>query len=228
MSSSVTTQLTQLFNTHRILTIKQLQAFSGRSRRTLFRDMSQLVSLSSYTHSGKYHTLESITRFNSDGLWFFQGVGFSRHGTLKVTLIHKIRGSLAGFTHEELSRLLRVRVHDSLRALVQSEKIKRRTLPDGVYVYLSHDDQQVQQQFNQRMSLQEVSLVHLPSIDTRIEILAETVRYYLKIEVNAEKLMPGLRHRGVPVTCKEIETVLAFYDIKKNTLGNSSIDKKID
>lgn len=226
--SSVISQLAHLFNTHCILTIKQLQEHVGRSRRTLFRDMSQLVSLSSYTHAGKYHTLESIAQFNSDGLWFYEGVGFSQHGTLKLTLIHKICGSPAGYTHEELSRLLRIRVHDSLRVLVHSEKIQRRSLLEGVYVYLSHDDQILQQQFNQRMLLQEVNLDHLPSIDTRIEILAETVRYYLKNEVDAERLMPGLRLRGILVTCEEIETVLAVYEIKKNTLGNCSINKKID
>ncbi len=226
--SPTISQLAQLFNTHRILTIKQLQEYLGRSRRTLFRDMSQLVSLSSYNHAGKYHTLESIAQFNSDGLWFYEGVGFSQHGTLKLTLIHKICGSSAGYTHEELSRLLRVRVHDSLRVLVKSEKIQRRSLPDGVYVYLSHDDQLLQQQFNQRITLQKVNLDHLPAIDTRIEILAETIRYYLKIEIDAERLMSGLRLRGVLVSCEEIETVLAFYEIKKNTLGNCSVNKKVD
>ncbi len=224
MSSSVTAQLTQLFKTHRILTIKQLQDFSGRSRRTLFRDMSQLTYLSSYTHAGKYYTLQSIAQFNSNGLWFFQGVGFSQYSTLKVTLVQKIHGSQAGYTQKELSRLLRIRVHDPLRTLAQSKKIQRQLLPDSVYLYLSHDEQQAQQQVNQRMSLQKVSLEHLPSTENRIEILAETIRYYLKVEWVAEELVPGLRHRGVSVTCKDIETVLAFYDIKKNTLGNRSID----
>ena len=77
MPSSVSSQLTQLFQNHRIMTLKQLQASVGRSRRTLFRDLSKVPSLSSYTHSGQYYTLESIAKFNSDGLWFFQGVGFS-------------------------------------------------------------------------------------------------------------------------------------------------------
>jgi hypothetical protein len=220
MSSSVTAQLTQLFKTHRILTIKQLQDFSGRSRRTLFRDMSQLTYLSSYTHAGKYYTLQSIAQFNSNGLWFFQGVGFSQYSTLKVTLVQKIHGSQAGYTQKELSRLLRIRVHDPLRTLVQSKKIQRQLLPERVYLYLSHDERQAQKQVNQRMSLQKVSLEHLPSIENRIEILAETIRCCglqkgLKVEWVAEELVPGLRHRGVSVTCKDIETVLAFYDIKK-------------
>ncbi|MCP4263217.1 MAG: hypothetical protein GY774_37765 [Planctomycetes bacterium] len=228
MPHSVLSQLTRLFHTHRILTLKQLQQSVGRSRRTLFRDLSQLESVSSYTHAGQYYTVESVAQFNTDGLWFFQGVGFSQHRTLKVTLLHKIHESAAGYTHKELSRLLRIRVHDTLRGLVQSQEIQRRTLANSVYIYLSADDQQANKQLSQRMSWQAVGLARLPSTDSRIEILAETIRYYHRVEVVAEKLIPGLRHRGVPVTREEIEAVLVFYDLKKNKLGRCSIDSKLD
>lgn len=227
MPPAVLSQLTRLFQTHRILTLKQLQQSVGRSRRTLFRDLSQLTSLSSYTHAGQYYMVESVAQFNTDGLWFFQGVGFSQHRTLKVTLRHKIHESPAGYTHKELSRLLRIRVHDTLRGLVQSKEIQRRSLANSVYIYLSADEQQADKQLSQRKLLQEVGLVRLPSTDTRIEILAETIRYYLRVEVVAEKLMPGLRYRGVLVTREEIEAVLVFYDLKKNELGRCSIDSKI-
>lgn len=224
MPTSVVAQITQLFKTHRILTINQLQEFLDRSRRTLFRDMSQLASLSSFTHAGKYYTLQSIAQFNSNGLWFFDGVGFSQDGTLKVTLLHKVHTSPTGFTQKELSQLLRLRVHDPLRTLVQEKRIQRQVLSDRVYLYLSHNKSKAQQQMNQRISLQKVSSDYLPSIDHRIEILAETIRCYLKVEWIAEELLPGLHHRGVSVTSKDIETVLTFYDIKKNSLGNRSID----
>ena len=228
MSSPVILELTRLFQKHQILTIKQLQKSVDRSRRTLFRDLSQMISLSSYTHAGQYYTLESIAKFNSDGLWFFQRVGFSQHRTLKVTLAHKIRESQTGYTHQELNQLLRIRVHDTLRALVHSKEIQRHLLPKSVYVYLSADKQQSKNQLSQRMSVQEIGVVHLPSTETRLEILAETIRHYLRVEVEAEKLMPELRYRCLSVTSEEIEAVLAFYDIKKNKLGSSSIDPKAD
>ncbi len=224
MSASVIAQLTQLFKTHHILTINQLQEFLDRSRRTLFRDMSQLASLSSFTHAGKYYTLQSIAQFNSNGLWFFEGVGFSQDGNLKVTLTHKVHTSQTGYTQKELSQLLHLRVHDPLRVLVQEEKIQRHVLPDRMYLYLSHNESKAQQQMEQRSSLEKINSDPLPSIDHRIEILAETIRYYLKVEWVAQALLPGLHHRGVSVTSKDIETVLAFYDIKKNSLGNRSID----
>ena len=224
MPTSVVAQITQLFKTHRILTINQLQEFLDRSRRTLFRDLSPLASLSSFTHAGKYYTLQSIAQFNSNGLWFFEGVGFSLDGTLKVTLLNKVHASLTGFTQKELSQLLRLRVHDPLRTLVEEKRLQRQVLSDRVYLYLSHNESKAQQQMNQRISLQKVNSDYLPSIDHRIEILAETIRCYLKVEWVAEELLPGLHHRGVSVTSKDIETVLALYDIKKNSLGNRSID----
>lgn len=228
MSSSVNFQLTQLFQKHHILTLKQLQTSAGRSRRTLFRDLSKVPSLSSYTHAGQYYTLESIAKFNSDGLWFFQGVGFSKLHTLKVTLIHKIHQSQAGYMHQEISQLMRIRVHDSLRDLVHSKKIQRLPLPNNVYVYLSAEQQQSKKQLKQRMALQKGGLAYLPSTDIRIEILAETIRYYLRVEVEAEKLMPRLQHRGVQVGYEDIEAVLTFYEVKKNGLGNCVIDSKTD
>jgi len=190
--------------------------------------LSQIAALSSYTHAGQYYTLESIAQFNSNGLWFYQGVGFSQHRTLKVTLVHKIHASQTGYLHKELSQLLRIRVHDTLRILVQAKKIQRQSLPNNVYVYLSVDKMQAKKQLDQRISVRELGQVNLPSTETRIEILAETIRYYLKVEVVAEALMPGLLHQGVSVTCEDIEAVLAFYDIKKNKLGNCAIDSKID
>lgn len=104
--------------------------------------------MSSYTHAGRYHTLESIAQFNSDGLWFYQGVGFSQHRTLKVTLNYKVHESQAGYTHKELNQLLRIRVHDTLRILVQSKEIQRHALPDNVFVYLSADKQQAKKQLS--------------------------------------------------------------------------------
>lgn len=228
MLSSVVLQLTQLFKEHRILTLKQLQQLMGRSRRTLFRDLSLMGSRSSYTHAGQYYTLESITQFNSDGLWFYQEVGFSQHRTLKTTLIHKVRESQAGYTHKELKQLLHIRVHDTLRVLALANEIQRHALPNSVFLYLSANQQHAKKQLSQRMSLQEVSIIRLPSVDTRIEILAETIRHYLKVEVFVEKLIPELHLRGALVTPDEIEAVLVFYDIKKNRLGSCSIDSKTD
>jgi len=58
----------------------------GRSRRSLYRDLSEIGYLSSYTHAGRYYTLTDIPDFDDAGLWWHQGVGFSKAGTLKSTV----------------------------------------------------------------------------------------------------------------------------------------------
>jgi hypothetical protein len=71
-----------------------LNALDGRSRRSVFRDLTTIGYLSSYTHTGRYYTLVHIPEFDEHGLWFFQGVGFSKAGTLKSTiteLVHTTR-----------------------------------------------------------------------------------------------------------------------------------------
>jgi hypothetical protein len=85
-----------------------------RSRRSLFRDLTALGYRSSYTHTGRYYTLVSVPTFDADGLWRYQGIGFSRDGTLKAKVQRLVETSDAGRTHNELHLRLGVRVHNLL------------------------------------------------------------------------------------------------------------------
>jgi len=91
-----------------------IKAAKGRSRRSVFRDLAVLDYLTSFTHAGRYYTLTDIPQFDEHGLWFFQGIGFSRAGTLKRTLVELVGAADAGHTHNELQSLLHVRVHNAL------------------------------------------------------------------------------------------------------------------
>jgi hypothetical protein len=61
------------------------EAIGNASDRTVFRKLSQLEYLSSYSHRGKFYTLRSIAKFTSEGLWSLRSVWFSRFGTLLET-----------------------------------------------------------------------------------------------------------------------------------------------
>ena len=73
------------------------------SRMSVFRRLKPLGYLSSFTDAGSFYTLQDIPKFDTLGLWFYQGVGFSRAGTLKSTVIDIVHFSEAGKT----ARLLR-------------------------------------------------------------------------------------------------------------------------
>ena len=77
---------------------------------TVFRRLRGIGYRSSYSHAGAYYTLADIPEFDEHDLWYFQHVGFSRHGTLKATARQLVETADDGRTHTELEQRLRVRV----------------------------------------------------------------------------------------------------------------------
>lgn len=98
---------------------------------TVFRKLNQLDYHSSYSHRGKYYTLEEVARFDEIGLWSFRAVWFSKHGTLVETCLALVSEAEAGYATDELENVLNVQVKDPLRKLalqgrILREKINRR------------------------------------------------------------------------------------------------------
>ncbi len=92
---------------------------------TVFRKLNQLDYHSSYSHRGKYYTLEEIARFDEIGLWSFRAVWFSKHGTLLETCLVLVSEAEAGYATDELENVLNVQVKDPLRKLALQGRILR-------------------------------------------------------------------------------------------------------
>lgn len=105
---------------------------------TVFRKLKQLSYRTSYSHSGRYYTLDKIAQFDDNGLWFYYSVCFSRYGNLLSTLEHLVNDSKTGFYANELEILLDVGVMESLLRLVKKGTIAREKIA-GRYLYCSTD-----------------------------------------------------------------------------------------
>ncbi len=93
----------RLLQPNMVMTVRQLrQALNERARSSVFRDLKQIDVITSYSHTGQYHALKSTARFDQPGLWFFNGIGFARYGTLKATLVELIAEAQAGMTHKKI------------------------------------------------------------------------------------------------------------------------------
>ena len=103
---------------------------------TIFRILKSLSSRSSYSHGGRFYTLDSIAEFDDNGLWCHQSVCFSRYGNLLLTLEHFVTESEAGYFAADLERLLHVEVKASLLRLVKRGRIGRKKI-SGAYLYCS-------------------------------------------------------------------------------------------
>ncbi len=104
--------------------------------KTVLRKLKQLSYRSSYSHGGSYYTLEKIAGFDHRGLWTYDDVHFSNHGTLMSTLQYFVNESHNGYFADELRQLLGVSVKESLLRLVTNEQVSREKVANR-YLYCS-------------------------------------------------------------------------------------------
>jgi hypothetical protein len=193
------------------------EVVQSTSRMTVFRRLSGVEYLCSYTHTGRYYTLFDIARFDSDGIWFYDDIGFSQNGSLKNTVTYLVDNGDGGKFHSDLQRQLRVRVHNVLLDLVRSKQIKR-TKFEGQFLYLSSDKARSTKQIEQRDKLSK-QLRRIPVFITEpmvIEVLAEVIRQSKK-HPRADQVASALAIRGLPIAEKDVMTVFDHYDIEKKT-----------
>lgn len=123
-----------------IATMPELKAALGTNVDvTVFRKLRELAYHSSYSHRGKYYTLDEIARFDERGLWSFRSVWFSKHDTLVRTCEVLVTDSEAGYATDELAQILHVGVKDPLRKLAGEGRIVRERLV-GRFVHFAVDD----------------------------------------------------------------------------------------
>lgn len=130
-------RLRQLLQELKIATMAELKAALGTEvDMTVFRKLRDLGYHSSYSHRGKYYTLEEIARFDALGLWGFRAVWFSEHGTLVKTCEALVEESEAGYATDELEHVVHVQVKDPLRKLAREGRIYRERI-GGRFVHFS-------------------------------------------------------------------------------------------
>jgi len=211
-------KLENFIKSRRVVEMRDLfEVVQTNSRMTVFRRLSGVEYLCSYTHAGRYYTLFDIARFDSDGIWFYDDIGFSQNGSLKKTVTYLVDNGDGGKFHSDLQRQLRVRVHNVLLDLVRSKQIKR-TKFEGQFLYLSSDKARSTKQIEQRDKLSK-QLRRIPVYITEsivIEILAEVIRQS-KRHPRADQVASALAIRGLPIAEKDVMTVFDHYDIEKKT-----------
>src|SRR5437773_7958679 len=99
--------LHKLFRTRPVALLSDLRkALQTPSRTTVFRVLSSVGYLTSYSHAGRYYTLKRIPQFDPRALCHYRQNGVSSHRTLSATLAHLVETSPAGPPHGELHAVL--------------------------------------------------------------------------------------------------------------------------
>lgn len=189
------TSIATLLRRRKIATMPELMAALGTdARRTIFRKLKELHYRTSYSHRGRYYTLDDVTEFDERGLWAYEDVWFSIHGTLLSTAASIVETAEVGYFVEELDNLLHVGTKDALRKLVRDTRLTREEL-SGRFLYCAADaNPRRQQLLGRRTLLAEPGIVgSLP--ETAImpeELRAAIVLFFSLLDEKQRRLYAGL------------------------------------
>jgi hypothetical protein len=179
---------------NKIATLDELKLALGTSVDvTVFRKLKLLDYLTSYSHRGRYYSLNEIARFDDLGLWSQAEVWFSRFGTLLATAEGFVHRSPRGYFADELASLLHVAVQDALHQLTQQGLVSRQTV-SGRYLYTAIDPTVQRRQLLARRTVEFLPTVVDPSV---LEVAPEEVKaaillFYSLLDEQQRRLYAGL------------------------------------
>ena len=128
-------QLKPLFAHRKCWMIEPLAVSMGCAVVSVRRLLRQVRS---YTHNGKWYTLDSIPAFDRHGIWVYEEIAFSRHGDMIKTIAHLLDKSPRGLSARELSEILHHPCQAVLTHLHKAERVER-VRGAQAFVYLSSD-----------------------------------------------------------------------------------------
>jgi hypothetical protein len=177
----------------KIATLDQLSdALGSPSSITVFRKLDQLHYRASYSHRGRYYTLDRIARFDDNGLWSHDAVWFSRFGTLVDTAAAFVNRSPSGYFVAELDQALHVSVQDTLLQLVNQDRLAREQV-SGLYLYCSADPDQRHRQLQARQADITSAVASTKLLDADSEVVkAGILLFYSLLDEQQRRLFAGL------------------------------------
>jgi hypothetical protein len=184
--------LQRLLQQRTVCTFEQLaEALGSSSRMTVFRKLTELSYLTSYSHRGKYYTLRSSCEFDPSGLWSHRGIWFSRDGTLLDTGKRFVERAPAGYSASELDNALHVQTRQTLLQLVHKQLITRQRIGEA-FVYFALDQVRRQRQISARSKIAQVPVGGVSEEVLVHEVKAAIILFFGLLDEQQRRLFAGL------------------------------------
>jgi len=186
--------LAERLREQKIATMGQLaDALGTRVKRTVFRKLRELGYRTSYSHRGRYYTLDEVADFDEDGLWSYEAVWFSIHGTLLATVEAMVDAGEYGYFIDELDNVLHVGTKDAVSKLVRDGRLGRKKV-GGRYLYGSAESVRRRQQVLARKVYAERTLGGpLPEPEMmHDELKAAIILFFSLLDEKQRRLYAGL------------------------------------
>ena len=195
------------FKERRVITIEQLVGLLESSVITARRQLKKWRAYTSFNMNGRYYTLPEIPRFDENGIWKYQRILFSKHGTLTETISHLIGRSEKGLSAREIAQVVEVAPNSSVFSRLQHLPGIRREKHQGRFVYFSEEMYQTQ-----KASLYQSRHVRFPSDAQAVKILVEHIKHP---HSSIEELSERLSEQGRKIDTCLIHRFLEYHDLLK-------------
>ena len=205
-------QLAELFRRKKCYTIEQLGHRLNYSLISIRRFLKVIGYHSSFTHNSKWYTLRSIPSFDKNGIWFYQQIGFCKHGNLNQTIGRFIDKSFQGLTAKDLFNILLVPCHPVLNQMYKKKKIDRFNTPKG-FVYLSVSNTKKRLQLKRLQVLTPPQKIERLNPQTAVYVLVEFIK---NPKASSFELSVAVEKKGVKASQQAVAQLFKDYDLKKN------------
>ena len=204
-----------LFDQKKCRTIEELTHSLNYSTISIRRFLKTIGYYSSFTHNSMWYTLHSIPTFNKRGLWFYQDIGFSKHGNLKQTIFNFVSKSPQGLTAKDLFEILLIPCHPVLNQMYKKNQIDRFNTQRG-FVYLSIDNKKRQRQLN-RLQSQLFTVKESESLNAQAAVYV-LVEYIKHPEASVAELSKAVEKKEVKASPEAITRLFKENDLKKTPM----------
>jgi hypothetical protein len=188
------TTIEEYLKNNKIATLDRLkEELRTNSTMTVFRRLKSLGYVTSYSHRGKYYSLNSIAEYDEIGLWSFNSVWFSKSGNLIETTKEFVERSKSGFSATELDQILNTEVKHPLLQLFKQKRLYREKI-ENKFVYFSMQPGKRKQQLTIRKTgaLQAELDVSYELDVFRDELKAAIILFYSLLDEKQRRLYAGL------------------------------------
>ena len=187
--------LVDLLRRHQMASMPEMKSAIGTMvDMTVFRMLSRLSYVASYSHRGKFYTLKDIADFDERGLWQLNGVHFSEYGSLVATVERWVSRSIRGYLSVELAAELEVQVKEPLLHLVKLGRLAREE-HGGQYLYCSPENRVRKEQIRRRsipVAEQPFSPLRNSMAETSDETKAAIILFFSTLDERQRRLYAGL------------------------------------
>ena len=205
-------RVVQLFDQEKCWTIEGLTRSLNYSTISIRRFLKDIGYYSSFTHNSMWYTLHTVPLFDKRGVWFYQEIGFSKHGNLKQTIVNFVNKSPQGLTAKEIFDILLVPCHPVLNQMYKKKQIDRFSTQRG-FVYLSFDDKKRQRQFN-RLQLKLIPAKKFQPLTPQAAVYV-LVEFIKRPDASFVDLSKAVEKRGVRASPETIAMLFKEHDLKK-------------